>query len=171
MKQHLSVKTLASSAVLIALNIVITRLLSVNIGPVRIGLGFLPIALGAMLYGPVTGTVIAVVADVLGAILSGTGYWPGFGLSAALYGITYAFFLYKKEKSYKAICVCAVCQGIFIDALLGAFWYYHYAGMAFFAALWGRSINAFIMIFVKIILIKYTWQYIGAKIEQTKHSF
>ncbi len=166
MQKHFSVRTLVFSAVLIALNIVITRLLSVDIGAVRIGLGFIPIALGSMLYGAVPGAIIAVVADILGAILQGKGYWIGFGLSAALMGITYGLFLYEKEKTYKAISACVIFQAIFIDALLGALWYRVFGGMPFFAALGMRAVDAAVMIPVKIILIRYLWIYVGARIEK-----
>lgn len=168
MKKQFSVRTLVASAVLIALNIVITRLLSVNIGPVRIGLGFIPIAFGSMLYGTFAGTVIAALADVLGAVLSGTGYWPGFGLSAALYGVTYGLFLYKQEKSVKNIALCVILQAIFIDTLMGALWYNVYAGMAFSVALVGRAANAVAMIPVKILMIRYLWRYIGVRISKNQ---
>ena len=169
MKKYFTANTLAGAAVLIALNIVMTRLLSVSVGPVRIGFGFIPIALGSMLYGPVMGTVISVVADVLGAVLQGAGYWPGFGLSAALYGITYGLFLYNREKSYKTITTCIMVQAVMIDTLMGAFWFYVYAGMAFPAALIGRGINAAAMIPIKVIMMKYLWKYVGARIEKIKN--
>lgn len=152
------------SAVLIALNIVITRLLSIDIGAVRIGLGFIPISLGAMLYGPVPGAAIAVLADLLGALLQGKGYWPGFGLSSLLLGATYGLFLYKKEKSLKNITICVVLQAVLIDALLGSLWYKIFGGMPFLAALSMRSVDAFVMIPVKMILIPYLWRYIGRRI-------
>lgn len=164
MKKHFTVKTLVTSALLVALNIVITRLLSINLDPVRIGFGFLPIALGSMLFGPVTGTVISLVADILGAVLQGLGVWPGFILSAGLYGLTYGLFLYRHQKSFKNIIICVVFQAIFIDAFLGALWYSVYTSMTFSVALAGRSINAIAMIPVKIITIKYLWQYVGERL-------
>lgn len=163
MKKYFTVHTLVVSAVLIALNIVITRLLSVDVGAVRIGLGFIPIALGSMIYGPVPGAVIAGVSDLLGALLQGKGYWPGFGLSAVLMGVTYGLFLYRREKSYKNIILCVVLQAVVIDALLGALWYQIFGGTPFVAALMMRSVDAFVMIPVKIILIRYLWIYIGKR--------
>lgn len=168
MKKHFTVNTIAGAAALVALNIVITRFLSVTVGPVRVGFGFIPIAFGSMLYGPVVGTVVAVVADVLGAVIQGAGYWPGFGLSAALYGITYGLFLYNREKSYKNITLCVILQAIVIDAFLGALWYYVYTSMTFPVALTGRSVNALAMIPVKIIMIKYLWQYVGVRVEKNQ---
>lgn len=164
MKKYFTVHTLVVSSVLIALNIVITRLLSIDIGAVRIGLGFIPIALGAMLYGPVPGAVIAFLADLLGALLQGKGYWPGFALSAILLGATYGIFLYKRKKSYKTITICVVLQAIFIESLLGALWYKIFGGTPFFAALSMRALDAAVMIPVKVFLISYLWNYIGKRI-------
>ncbi|MBQ4087504.1 MAG: folate family ECF transporter S component [Clostridia bacterium] len=164
MKKHFNVHTLVFSAVLVALNIVITRLLSVDVGAVRIGLGFIPIALGSMLYGAVPGATIAVIADILGAILQGKGYWIGFGLSAALMGLTYGWFLYGKEKTFRRISLCVILQAIFIDALLGALWYRIFGGTPFLAALGMRAVDAAVMIPVKILLIRYLWVYVGARI-------
>ncbi len=168
MKKHFTPKTLVGSALLVALNIVITRLLSINLDPVRIGFGFLPIAFGSMLYGTVVGTVISVVADFLGALLQGNGIWPGFILSAALYGATYGVFLYRREKSFKNIVLCALLQAVFIDTLLGALWYAFYTSMPFLVAIAGRAINAAITIPVKVFMIKYLWQYVGERIEKQK---
>ncbi len=164
MKKQISVRTLVSSAILIAMNIVLTRLLSYDIGPVRIGMGFIPIALGGMFYGPVTGAIIAVVADVLGAILQGKGFWIGFSLSALLMGASYGLFLYGREKSYRNITICVVLQAVLIDALLGALWHNLFAGNPYVGALIARSVDAAVMIPVKIILIRYLWKYVGSRL-------
>lgn len=165
MKKYFSVKTLVASALLVALNIVFTRLLSIDAGPVRIGFGFIPIAFGSMLFGIVPGTIIAIVADLLGALLDGAGIWLGFTFSAALYGVTYAY-LFHREKSVKNIAVCVVFQAILIDALMGALWYFLYTGMDFLIALLGRSINAVAMIPIKIITLKYLWKYVGERLKK-----
>lgn len=168
MRKHFTVNTLSGAAVLIALNIVITRFLSVTIGPVRIGFGFVPVAFGSMLYGSVTGAVIAVTADALGALLQGTGYWPGFGLSAALCGMTYGL-LNGRKKNCKNIAICVILQAVVIDAFLGALWHTVYIGMPFSAALASRSVYALIMIPIKIIMIRYLWKYVGVRVEKTEH--
>ncbi len=168
MKRNFSVQQLTVSAVLIALNIVMTRFLSIHADPVRIEFGFIPIAFGSMLYGPFGGAVISVVADVIGALLDGRGYWPGFGLSAALYGVTYALFLYKRKKNWQNISLCAMVQAVFIDTALGAFWFHYYAGWDFWVAAAVRGVDALLMIPVKILLISYLWRYIGKRIEKVK---
>ena len=156
---------LAYGALLIALNIVITRLLSFNFGPVRIGFTFVPLSLGAMLFGPITGAALALVADVLGQLLTGGLPWAGFCISTVLYGLSFGAFLYKKPKTWGRIALCVVLQEVLIDALLGAFWFYHYMGTPYLSALLMRGIDALCMIPVEIIVIKYMWDYIGERMK------
>ena len=159
------VKFLTYGALLIAVNIVITRVFGINAGPVRVSFTFLPQALGSMLFGPWLGALLALIADVLGQLMTGGMPWLGFCISTVLYGISYGAFLYKKPKNYKNIIICIVLQQIVIDALLGSLWFYHYMGMPFLGALAARSIDAAAMIPVKIFVIKYIWKFVGEKIK------
>ena len=156
MKTKNSVRLLTYGALLIAVNIVVTRVFAINAGVVRVSFTFLPQAMGSML---------ALLADVLGQLMTGGMPWLGFCISTVLYGISYGAFLYKRPKNYKNIIICVVLQQIFIDALLGSLWFYHYMGTPFFAALAARSIDAAAMIPVKIFVIKYIWKFVGEKIK------
>ena len=64
------VQKAAFVGLLIATEIVLTRFLAFEIQTIRIGLGFIPIALTAILFGPVTGGIMAVISDILGMIIS-----------------------------------------------------------------------------------------------------
>ena len=165
MKTKITTKTLVYGAILVALNIVITRLLSINIGVVRIGFNFVPVVLGAYLFGPVTGAVLAVIADVLGMLMSGGFPWLGFCVSQALYGLSYGFFFYKRKQSSRALIVCVIFQAVVIDAFLGAVWYNLHAGAPFWASLGARAIDAAAMIPVKIVIIKYMLKLVGDRIK------
>ena len=66
-------KTLAMVAVLIALNIVIVRFLSIQTPVIRIGFGFVATSLASMLFGPLTGGVSAFLADFLGMVINSRG--------------------------------------------------------------------------------------------------
>lgn len=165
MKTRITPRILAYGAILVALNIVLTRLLSINVFTVRIGFNFIPIALGSMMFGPCVGAVLSVIADVLGMLMSGGMPWLGFTINAALYGISYGLFLQKDRFSTKTLFVCVFLQAIIIDAFLGALWYYHYIGTPFWAALGARAIDAVAMIPVKILVIKYMYKLIGDRIK------
>lgn len=161
--KKISARTLAKGALLIALNIVITRFLAINFGAVRISFTFLPIAIGSLMFGSITGAILALIADVLGMLMSGGLPWLGFCVSTVLYGLSYGI-LYKKDLTYKRLLPLMIVQAIVIDAILGAFWFYVHAGMPFWASLTERSVNALIMIPVKTFVIKYVWKIIGDKI-------
>lgn len=163
--QKITTKTLVYGAILVALNIVITRLLSINVGVVRIGFNFVPVVLGSVMFGPIIGAVLAVVADVLGMLMSGGLPWLGFCVNQALYGFTYGVFFYKRKENTRALLVCVVFQAILIDAILGALWYKLHAGAPFFASLGARSIDALVMIPVKFVVIKYMLKLVGDRIK------
>lgn len=165
MKKALTAKVLAYGAILVALNIVLTRLLSINVFTVRIGFNFIPIALGSILFGPVIGAALSVVADVLGMLMSGGLPWLGFTINAALYGISYGLFLKKDKFRTKNLVICVILQAVIIDATLGAVWYNHYIGTPFLPALGARAIDAFAMTPVKILVIKYMYKLIGDRIK------
>jgi len=177
--KKITTKTLAYGAILIALNIVITRLLSINVGVVRIGFNFIPVVLGSYFFGPLVGAVLAALADVLGMLMTGGLPWLGFTISQALYGLSYGVLFYKIKKSsnglylskrqdchnIKALSVLVVLQAIVIDAILGALWYRLHAGAPFFASLGARAIDALSMIPVKIVVIKYMIKLVGDRIK------
>ena len=82
-------------AFFIALEIILTRFCSINTDILRIGFGFLPVAMVAMLYGPLWAGAAYAIGDILGMIIFPTaGYFPGFTLTAFLTGCTYVIFLY-----------------------------------------------------------------------------
>ena len=92
---------LAVSALLIAADVVLTRLLAINTPVMKISLGFAAVALSALLYGPWWAAVTAALGDLLGALLFPTGaYFPGFTLTAALTGVIFGLCLYQKPKRW-----------------------------------------------------------------------
>lgn len=164
MKKLFLPRVLTSVAVLVALNIILTKFLSITLVYVRITFNFLPIALGSILYGPAVGGIAALFADILGVVIVGEPLFWGYSVSALLYGVTYGIFLYKHEKNYKNISVCVILQTIFIDILLGALWARIFFGKPYFIALIGRAADGIPMAVVKIYMIKYIWQYAGKRL-------
>lgn len=160
MKKIFTPRMLTWGAALVAINIILTKFLSITLTFVRIGFNFLPISFGSMMFGPVTGGLLAALADVLGVVVVGEPFFWGYSVSACLYGLTYGFFLYKKEKNYKNIAVCVILQTIFIDILLGAYWANLFFGKPYVIALLGRGADAIPMAFIKIYMIKHLWKYV-----------
>ena len=93
-------KKVILSGILLALVIVLNRFVSIKTPLLVIDLTFIPIMMSAIWLGPKYSTLIAALADFIGAILFPFGtYFPGFTVSAGLVGLIYGIFLYKKPGS------------------------------------------------------------------------
>ena len=95
-KSEFSINTqqLVTMALLVALDIVLSRFGSINLWNTRIGFGFVPIVVAGMLLGPTKAAVTAAVADIIGALLVPTGaFFPGLTVTAVLRGILYGVLL------------------------------------------------------------------------------
>ena len=92
---------LVCCALLIALQVVLSRFLSFQTWNLKIGFSFVPVVLAARLFGPVGAMLVYGIGDVIGTFLFPVGpYFPGFTVSAVLSGLIYGLFLYKKNGSY-----------------------------------------------------------------------
>ena len=115
-------KTIATLGVLLAMDIVLTRFLSFSAWNVRIGFGFVPVVLSAMLFGPVPAAVLAALGDFLGAILFPIGpYFPGFTVTAALTGLTFGFLLHRKNSVANSLTSVVIVQFV-LGLLLNTYW-------------------------------------------------
>ena len=65
-----NVRRMVNIALLIALQIVLSRFLSINTPFIRIGFSFIPLAAIGMLYGPLWGAAGAVIADLIPVLSS-----------------------------------------------------------------------------------------------------
>lgn len=99
MTRNKNLTVLVSCALLIAIEIVLSRFLSLSTPIVRISFGFAPLALSGILFGPWYACAVGALSDFLGANLIPTGpYWPGFTVITALTGLTYGLLLHNKSK-------------------------------------------------------------------------
>ena len=119
---HQHVLMLVVMAMLAALQIVLSRFLSINTTLTKIGFAFVPIAVCAMLFGPLPTVIVAVVADVLGASLFPSGpFFPGFTLSAALNAMVYGLLLYKRPTVLRVVIAVAINQFV-LSMFLTTYW-------------------------------------------------
>lgn len=161
-------RRLVTIAFFIALEVILTRFLSIQTDFLRIGFGFLPVACVGILFGPLWAGAAYAVGDVLGMLIFPSGsYFPGFTLSAFLIGCIYGFFLYKKESSFRRILVpvLLVCMGVnlFVDTL----WLNILYGQAYLALLPLRVIKCAVMVPIQLVLIKLIWEKVLKLFEKT----
>ncbi len=84
----LPVKTLVTSALLVSMSVVIGQLSMVFANhTLRIGIARIPIVIASMLFGPFAGALAGFIQDIVGVILIGGGFHPGFTLSSVLVGM------------------------------------------------------------------------------------
>lgn len=111
------------TAMLIALNIVLERLLAFTVGNQQIGFSFLPIAFAAVYLGPFYALSVSVIGDILGTVLLSTqgAFFPGFTVTAALTGICTGFLLYKKATAPRIV-INVLLNFALGSVLLNTFW-------------------------------------------------
>jgi len=155
-------KLIVTVAMLIAVNIVLSRLLAINITPtLRITFGFLAIALIGIRFGPVMAGLGAGIADVLGFFIfnsSGGSYFPGFTVTAILSGVVYGIFLYRKKCSLIPILIAAAIVVILLELGLNTYWLSIIRGKGFLLLLPPRLIKSAIMIPTQTGLIFAIWK-------------
>ncbi len=71
-----SVRNLVMMAALTAMSIILSRYLGIQVSEnLRISFESVPIILAGMWLGPISGMVVAFLADIIGTVLSGYGAW------------------------------------------------------------------------------------------------
>lgn len=121
--KNFNLRTLCRVAVLIALEIVFERFLSISTSSLRIGIAFVPIALCGILYGPVWTGVASGIADVLGTFLMPYGLYPPITLTAILTGVSLGLFLHRKNvKFFPHVVACTLVNTIGLSLALQSYW-------------------------------------------------
>ncbi|MDR2089359.1 MAG: folate family ECF transporter S component [Clostridiales Family XIII bacterium] len=161
-KKTLPLSGMVAIALLMALDIILTRLLSINTPTLRISLSFLPVALISAAYGPLWAGAACVMDDVIGATLFPTGaFFPGFTLTALLTGLTFAVFLHRRPVTWKRTLPAAAIVCLFYNLCLDSFWLYIIMGKGFLALLPTRAVKAAVMLPLETVLIPPVWKYVG----------
>lgn len=161
-------RTLVTMALLIALEVILTRFLSINLPIVRIGFGFLPVAIAAILFGPVWAGIGYAAGDLLGMLIWPTGaYFPGFTLTAFLVGATYGLFLYKKTVTWPRLIVTVVVVVLAYSLVLNTVWLSMLYGKAFWGLLPTRILQCVILIPVQVLTIKLVCEKVLPRIGMT----
>lgn len=100
-------------ALLTALEVVLSRFLSVSLWNIKIGPAFLPVVVAACVCGPMGGAAVAALGDFVGALLFPIGpYFPGFTLTAALCGLCYGLCLKTPLSAWRVGVAVGFSQGV-----------------------------------------------------------
>lgn len=146
MKKKFNTKMLVTAGLLIALQIILSRFLSINAWNLKIGFSFTAVFVAAYLYGPVYSAVVAAIADLLGASLFPSGaFFPGFTVTAILSGIVFGVFLYKQQTPVR-IGAAVLIDQLILGLLLNSYWISVLYGSPYVPLLATRAVQCLIMI-------------------------
>lgn len=123
----LKTKELTTLSLLIALNVVMAELFKLKIIPnvLELSFGFLPIAVTGMFFGVIPAIVVAVVADIIGALIfAGGNFFFGYTLTALCTGLFYGAFLHKKPMKLWKILLAQALVSLICYAGLNTLWTY-----------------------------------------------
>ena len=152
-KFKFNTRTIVYLAVLVALEIVLNRFLSINTPVVKIGFSFVPIAVAGLMFGPIPAAIVAALADLLGAVLFPTGtIFLGITLTAFLKGINWGLFLYKKQPVLNIVLAVLVDQ-IVLSYFLNSFWLSILMGAPYASLLATRIVQTAILIPVELVVV------------------
>ena len=115
----ISTKKIAISAMLIAFDVIFTRVLALNMPLTKISLGFAAVMVCGMLYGPGWAARCAGLGDLVGSLLFPTGaYFPGFTVTAAIGGAILGAALYNRRLKLSGCILTAFVNGLVVSLIL-----------------------------------------------------
>ena len=146
-----NVRTMMYIALLIALQIILTRLFVLDLGPYRISFGSVASILAGLWFGPAAGGVCGFTADILGCFVKGYTVNPFITAAAVLWGVIPAIAagLLKgrtKKARMAGLCVSIAITGIISSIVLTTAGLVIFLGYHLYAILPGRLVQAAVMI-------------------------
>ncbi len=152
--KKMTLYTWVTLGLLLAMQVVLTRFLSISAWNIRIGFGFVPVVIAAVLYGPIPAAILGGAADFLGAILFPSGpFFPGFTLTAALTGLVWGLFLWKKSHWIYSLLAVLIVQFV-LGLLLNTYWISFLYGSSFTGLLATRVVQAAVLCVVQFICVR-----------------
>ncbi|MBQ9658852.1 MAG: folate family ECF transporter S component [Clostridia bacterium] len=154
-------KKIILTAVLLAMQIVLSRFLSIKTPILKISFAFIPSMFCAIWLGAKWTVLLNVLGDIIGATLFPIGaFFIGYTISTAISGLIYGLLLYKKEdNSYtdKQFIIRLIISVILVTCIsnvgLNTLWISITTGKAFIVLLGARIVKELIMIPIQIVVI------------------
>lgn len=167
-KEFQNPRAVAMTSLLIAIHTILAFFVSIQLSDsLRISVSFIcKVVIGAF-YGPVVGFVSGGLCDIIQFIIKPMGAFnPGFTLNAALAGLIYGLFFYKKFPQKNAalkadwgfLLRCILCistETVIVNMLLGTFWLSKLIGTPFWVMFGPRAIKNLIQLPINIFLTYY----------------
>ena len=155
-----NVRVLTCCGLMAALAIALNFVASIDLGQyIRIGISGLPNQVVSFLFGPAVGAIFGAMLDIIKFLIKPTGpFFPGFTLSAALGGLIYGIFVYRKPLTVKRVFLAQLLIKVLVNLGLNTLWLKILYDKAILAILPGRLISNAVMLpidtFLMFIILK-----------------
>ncbi len=154
MKKKISVLILAQVAMLLAMEVMLSRFFSIATPVTKFSFAFVPLAICGALFGPVYGGIMGGLADLLGAILFPIGpYFPGYTLNNALHGVALGMALKEGRRKWWQLVLALVFNHVVVGVFLAALWGHMLTGNPYWAVAGARVVQTAVMAPVQFIII------------------
>ncbi len=151
-KKRIPPQDLALMALLLALQIVLSRFCSIQVPGVKIGFAFIPTVMAARRYGIFGAATVAGLADFLGALLFPSGaYHPGFTVSAIIGGAFWGWLVYRKV-TLPRVLAAALANKVVVTLLLNTLWLSQILDKGYLLLLPDRVFQAVVMTIFETLL-------------------
>ena len=150
---------LVTVSLLLALEVILGTFFTVNFaGIAKIGFGFLPIAMIAIMYGPLWSGAAYAIGDILAWFIKPEGaYFPGLTFTCLCAGVIMGLFLYKKDITIARCAICFLVTVVFLDFLMNTFWLHLLMHQGFLALLPSRVVKCIITYVAEVLLVPLVW--------------
>ncbi|MBE6700174.1 MAG: folate family ECF transporter S component [Ruminococcaceae bacterium] len=151
-----NLRLLAVSAFLAALSIVCGKYLALSLGNVlRFSFENLPILLSGMMFGPITGALVGVVADVIGCVMVAYPINPLVTLGAACMGLFggLLFRVTKRLPLLRQTCITVIVTHFVASVIIKTYGLAQYYDMPFHVLMLWRLLNYVIVGVVEWLLL------------------
>ena len=154
MNKRIPVLVLAQVAVLLAMEVMLSRFFSIATPVTKFSFAFVPLAICGALFGPVYGGIMGGLADLLGAILFPIGpYFPGYTLNNALHGVALGMALKEGRRKWWQLVLALVFNHVVVGVFLAALWGHMLTGNPYWAVAGARVVQTAVMAPVQFIII------------------
>lgn len=170
MKEHSKITKLVVISFMITLEVLLTRIFAIFMPTsFRLSLGFLPVSMTAIIYGPLWAGTAYALGDIIGMLIFPMGpYFPGFTLTAFLTGIVFGLVLHKKPITFKRTLLASLIVVVVLNLILDTFWLYLLYDQAVIAMLPLRLLKAGLTLAIQTTLIPLTWNRYLSKIKLSR---
>jgi len=137
------IRSLATVGMLLAVQVILGLFTIPVSNSIHITFDYLPLCLTGVLFGPVPAMLTGALSDLIVFLIRPTGpFNPGFTLSAALSGLIYSLFLYRREKiGVGAIAVSRLVVVVVCNVVLNSCWLLLLYGQGALAWIPGRILK------------------------------